>query len=118
VWNAEELRILFLSLLVGRKRNVDTKGPTVLHLGTQDEEWILLGSVVLGPGRSIGIKTGYGLDGPGSNAGGGDIFRTCPDRLRANPPSCTMGTGFFQGAKRPRRDVDHPPPSSVVVMKG
>jgi len=38
VWNAEELRILFLSLLVERKRNVDTRKPTVLHLGAQDEE--------------------------------------------------------------------------------
>ena len=25
--------------------------------------------------------TCYGLDGPGSNTGGGEIYRTCPDRL-------------------------------------
>jgi hypothetical protein len=30
VWNAEELRILFLLLLVGRKTNVYSKWPTVL----------------------------------------------------------------------------------------
>ena len=26
------------------------------------------------------IATDYGLDGPGSNPGGDEIFRTCPDR--------------------------------------
>jgi len=29
---------------------------------------------------SVGIATCYGLDGPGSNPGGGEIFRTQPDR--------------------------------------
>jgi hypothetical protein len=38
-----------------------------------------------GPGSVVGIATAYGLDGPGSdgpgsNPGGGEIFRTCPDR--------------------------------------
>jgi len=47
VWNAEELRIRFLLFLVGRKRNVDRRGPTLLHLGAQDEQWILLRSLVL-----------------------------------------------------------------------
>jgi hypothetical protein len=32
------------------------------------------------PGSVVGIATGYGLDGPGSNPGGGEIFRACPDR--------------------------------------
>ena len=31
----------------------------------------------------------------------------------AYPASCTMGTGSFPGVKRPGRDVDHPPSSSV-----
>ena len=39
-----------------------------------------------GPGSVVGIATGYGLDGPGSNPGGGEIFRTCPDRPWG-PPS-------------------------------
>jgi hypothetical protein len=38
VWNAEELRILLLSFLVGQKRNVDTKEPTLLRLRALDEE--------------------------------------------------------------------------------
>jgi hypothetical protein len=28
---------------------------------------------------------------------------------------CTMGTGSFQGVKRPGRGADHPPPSSAEV---
>ena len=31
---------------------------------------------VYGPGSSVGIVTDYGLDGPGSNPGGDEIFRT------------------------------------------
>jgi hypothetical protein len=34
-----------------------------------------------GSGSSVGIATGYGLDGPGIVSRGGQIFRTCPDRL-------------------------------------
>jgi hypothetical protein len=33
-----------------------------------------------GPGSVVGIATAYRLDGPGSNPGGCEIFRTCPDR--------------------------------------
>jgi len=32
-----------------------------------------------GPGSSVGIATDYGLEGPGSNPGGDEIFRTRPD---------------------------------------
>jgi len=56
------------------------------------------------------IATRYGLDGPGSNPGGGEIFCTPPDR-----PSYTMCTGCFVGVKRPRRGVDHPSPSSTEI---
>jgi hypothetical protein len=52
------------------------------------------------PGSSIGIATDYGLDGPGSNPGGDEIFRppvqTGPG---AHPVSCKMGTGSFPGVK-------------------
>jgi hypothetical protein len=33
-----------------------------------------------GPGSSVGIATGYGLDGPGIKFRWGVISRTCPDR--------------------------------------
>ena len=35
----------------------------------------------------------------------------------AYPASCTMGTGSFTGVNRPRRGVNHPPPSSVEVKE-
>ena len=36
-----------------------------------------------GPGISVGIATDYGLDGPGSNPGGDEIFR--PSRPALGP---------------------------------
>ena len=38
---------------------------------------------VCGPGSSAGIATDYGLDGPGSNSGGDEIFR--PSRPALGP---------------------------------
>jgi len=38
---------------------------------------------VRGLGSSVGIATDYGLDGPGSNPGGDEIFR--PSRLALGP---------------------------------
>ena len=38
---------------------------------------------VCGPGSSVGIATDYGLDGPGSNLGGDEIFR--PSRPALGP---------------------------------
>jgi len=32
-------------------------------------------TLTCGPGSSVGIATDYGLDGPGSNPGGDEIFR-------------------------------------------
>ena len=66
-----------------------------------------------GPGSSVGIATGYGLDGPGSNPDGGEIFRTCPHRPWA--PSSLLYNGYrvFPGGKeRPGRDAD---PSPLLV---
>ena len=41
---------------------------------------------MVGRESSVGIATRYGLEGPGSNPGGGEIFQTCPDRPWS-PPS-------------------------------
>jgi hypothetical protein len=53
-----------------------------------------------GPGSSVGITTGYGLDGPGIESRLGARFsapvQTGPG---AHPASCTMGTGSFPGVK-------------------
>jgi hypothetical protein len=68
-----------------------------------------------GPGSSVGIATGYGLDGPGERIPVGPRFsalvQTGPG---AHPASCTMGTGSFQGVKWPGRDAD---PSPLLVPR-
>jgi len=35
----------------------------------------------------------------------------------AHPASYTMGTGSFQGVKRPECGADHPPPSSAEIKE-
>jgi len=52
-----------------------------------------------GPGSSVGIATDYGLEGPGSNAGGDESFRPSQTGPGAHPASCKMGTGSFAGVK-------------------
>jgi hypothetical protein len=54
-------------------------------------------SWIYGPGSSVGIATAYGLDGPGSNSGGGEIFAPVQTGPGPHPASCTMGTGFLPG---------------------
>jgi hypothetical protein len=69
-----------------------------------------LGKVAVGQDSSVGIETGYGLDGPGIESRWGARFsapvQTGPG---AHPASCTMSTGSFPGAKRPGCGVDHLP---------
>jgi hypothetical protein len=51
----------------------------------------------------------------GSNPGGGEIFRTCPDRPWGPPSLLYNGHGVFPGGKeRPERDADPSPPSSAA----
>ena len=67
---------------------------------------------------SVDIATGYGLDGPGSNPGGCEIFRTCPEQPWGPPSLLYNGYRVFPGGKeRPGRDADPSPPSIAVVMK-
>jgi hypothetical protein len=83
--------------------------------------WLVLKNIVfLSVGRDsiVGIATRYGLDDPGSNPGGGEIFRTRPDRPWG-PPSL-LYNGYrvsFPGVKRLGRCVDHPPSSSARVKE-
>jgi len=55
-------------------------------------------------GSSVGIATGYGLDGPGieSRWGRGEIFRTCPDRPWGPPSFLYSGYRVFPGGKSGR----------------
>jgi hypothetical protein len=63
------------------------------------------GCHILWAGRdsSIGIATGYGLDGPGIESRWGARFST-PVQIGpgAHPASCTMGIGSFRGVKSGR----------------
>jgi hypothetical protein len=54
----------------------------------------------------------------GSNAGGDEIFRTCPDRPRS-PPSLPYNAYrvSFPGVKRPGRGVDHLPHPAPRLKK-
>jgi hypothetical protein len=69
-----------------------------------------------GPGNVVGITTGWMVRG--SNRGGGEIFRTCPDRSLGPPSLMYSVYRVFPGGKeRPVRDAGSSPPSSAVVMK-
>ena len=50
-------------------------------------------------GSSFAIASDYGLEGSGSNPGGDEIFPPVQTGPGANPASCKMGTGSFQGVK-------------------
>ena len=85
------------------------------HVNVLHFTWISIS--YRGPGSSVGIVTDYGLDGPGSNPRGGEIFR--PSRPALGPTSLLHnGYWFFPGGKmRPGRAADHSPPSSAAVME-
>ena len=50
-----------------------------------------------GPGSSVGIATDYGLDGPGSNRAGDEIFRPSRPALVLTQPPIKWVPGLFQG---------------------
>jgi hypothetical protein len=64
----------------------------------------------LGPGISVGIATGYGLEGPGIESRWGEFFRTCPDRPSVPTSLRYDGYRVFPGCrKRPGRNADTSP---------
>ena len=73
---------------------------------------------VVGRDGSVGIATRYGLDWPGSNTGGGRVFRTHPD-WPWGPPGL-LYNGYRVSCpkvKRPGRGVDHSHPSGAEVKE-
>jgi len=63
-----------------------------------------------GPGSVVDIAARYGLVTGWSNPGGGEIFRTCPDRPWGPPSLLYKGYRVFPGGKeRPGRDADLSP---------
>jgi hypothetical protein len=68
-----------------------------------------------GPGRSVGIATGYGLDGPGIESRWGRNFpHLSRQALGPTQPPVKCVPGVSRGKKRPRSDADPSPPSSAV----
>ena len=73
---------------------------------------------MVGPGSSVGVATDYGLDGPGSNPGGDEIFVPSRPTLGSTQPPVHNGYQVFhRGKVRPGRAADHSPPSSAAVME-
>ena len=63
---------------------------------------------------SVGITTGYELDGPRIESWWMRIFRTRSDRPWGSPTLLYNGYRiFFPGVKRPGRGVNHSSPSSA-----
>jgi hypothetical protein len=69
-----------------------------------------LPNTISGPGSSVGIAIGYGLDGPGIESRWGEIFRNCPDRPWGPPSLLYNGYRVFPGGRKlPGRDADTSP---------
>ena len=79
--------------------------------------------IICGPCSSVDIATDYGLDGPGSNPGGDEIFPPVQTGPGAHPASCKMGTVSFPGVKcglgvlLTTHPLLVPRPSSAAVME-
>jgi hypothetical protein len=90
---------------------------TIIYLKPVSENYLAY-NVSSGSGSSVGIATGYGLDGPRIEFHWGlRFFAHVQTGPGAHPASCTMGTGSFPGVKRSGRCADHPPPPSAEVRR-
>jgi len=106
------------NLLPCRKVPCDTGNWSLVHWDIRssrpykfsDQEGFMFRFFELGRDSSVGIATGYELDGPGIESRWEARFsapvQTGPG---AHPCLYTMGTGSFPGVKWPGRGVDHPP---------
>jgi len=74
---------------------------------------------IWGRNNAVGIATRYGLDGQGIECrwGGGQIFRTRPNRPWGSPSLLYKGSGSFPGVQRPGPGVDHLFPFSSELKK-
>ena len=70
-----------------------------------------------GPGSPVGIVTDYGLDGPGSNPSGDEMFRPSRPVLGPTQPPVKWVPGLSRGKVWPGCAADHSPPSSAMVME-
>jgi hypothetical protein len=71
-----------------------------------------------GPGRSVGIATGYGLDGPGiESRWGAKLSATVQTGPGAYPASCAKGIGSFPGVESGKGVTQTPQPLIVPRFK-
>jgi len=78
---------------------------------------MLLYYTVGGPGSSVGIVIDYGLDDPGSNPDGDEIFRPFRPALGPTQPPVKWVLCLSWGKVWLGRAADHSPPSSATVME-
>ena len=74
-------------------------------------------SVGIATESSVGIATDSGLDGPGSNPGGDEIFPPSRTALGPTQPSVQWVPSLSRGKVRLERAANHLPPSSAAVME-
>ena len=70
-----------------------------------------------GPGSSVRLATNYGLEGPGSNPDGDEMFRPSRPALAPTQPPVKWYRVSHGGKVWPGRAADHSPPSSAAVVE-
>ena len=99
--------------LVALPREFRTQIASCLYRYSVSEGYCRVSLQSCGPDSSVGIGTELRLDGPGSNPGGGEIFRTCLDRPWSPPSLLYNKYRVFPGGKeRPGLDAE---PSRLIV---
>jgi len=81
-----------------------------------DSHYVCVINVCLNTMR-VRIATDYGLDGPGSNPGGDEIFHQSRPTLGPTQPPVKWVPVLSRGKVRPGRAADYSPPSSAAVME-
>jgi len=87
------VRIFVIYLLVISFTHTHTHTPTDLFTGNYYYKY----RAHSGPGSSVGIATDYGLDGPGSNPGGGQDFPSVQPALWPTQPTVQWVPGLSRG---------------------